>query len=414
MLIQGITHAQITSFTLSTTPTAQTCAGNGQVVIDISGTQAGAEFEFVIYQLPNTVTPIRTVSGIPSTGMTLSHTEGTLTTSNYRLVATQSLDVESNSQTADFVIGNNVQSLSFTYTLTNSCLGQNIAINVSQGNPSYYELRSPSNVLIRPAQTTPIFNDVPEGNYNLVVTDVCGNSFTLSAAVTYTPGTYFLRTSNTTLGFTNIIDCNTMRRQIAITSNGGAIESHRFPIIMKFEIENPLGGPNTIINQTWTSTANNSQYFNFPYYEGYTYNFITHLEDACGEIYNKTEQIVGQPNVRVQSLPALCGTKYIFLDQLFRQAAPMTLTFTSYPSSFDPADYNSSFIPGDYTATFNTIPNSISFSNATSAGVPEGSYTFNLTVCGITTTRTIVVTNNVSYSTRVAHSYASCDEGRVQ
>ena len=57
----------INVFDMSLTPTPQTCTGNGQITINITNTEAGAEFEFLIYQLPNTVTPIRVTSGIIAT-----------------------------------------------------------------------------------------------------------------------------------------------------------------------------------------------------------------------------------------------------------------------------------------------------------------------------------------------------------
>ena len=57
-------HGMINEFTLSLTPTDETCTGNGQITMDIGNTEAGAEFEFLIYQLPNTVTPFRVIDNV--------------------------------------------------------------------------------------------------------------------------------------------------------------------------------------------------------------------------------------------------------------------------------------------------------------------------------------------------------------
>src|SRR5690606_37514768 len=83
------TNDQINVFDMILTPVDQTCAGNGQIVIDITNTEAGAEFEFQIYQLPNISTTFRVTNGIIASGNTLSHIETSLPVGNFRITATQ-------------------------------------------------------------------------------------------------------------------------------------------------------------------------------------------------------------------------------------------------------------------------------------------------------------------------------------
>ena len=65
-------YGQLSSFTLNVTPTNETCTGNGALSFSVSSTASGATMDFAIYLLPNTTTPIATVTSLTFTGLNLS------------------------------------------------------------------------------------------------------------------------------------------------------------------------------------------------------------------------------------------------------------------------------------------------------------------------------------------------------
>ena len=400
---------------MSLTPTPQTCTGNGQITINITNTEASAEFEFLIYQLPNTVTPIRVTSGIIATGSTLTHVETSLPAGNFRIVATQVVGVESNQQTRDVTITSNIQSLAFTASQTPLCTGASINVNVTAGNPASYELRTTANVVVIPAQASNVLTPVSAGSYNVIVTNVCGNSSSLGVTVVNDAAVYTQPTNIN--GFWTMQDCNNIRHFPRLLYNEtNTIAAVRFPINVEIVVQNPLGGPNTIINQTWTSNANNSNTLALiPFYEGKTYNYTSTFTDNCGTVYTNTRSINATPSSRLLQPVASCGFRFLNLDQFRYYFAPVEVTFTNYPAGFDPANYNTNYVAGAYTHTFSSVPNSINFGNASSAGVPQGNYTIQITSCGRTETKTITVVNSVSYSMYILRDYSGCgdNEGSI-
>ncbi|MFV0471691.1 MAG: hypothetical protein ACK5L7_06615, partial [Paludibacteraceae bacterium] len=418
LLAQSLSAA-ITDFTLTLTPVHMTCTGNGQIVIDIADTQAGAVFDLFVYQLPNTTNPIRTISDIPATGTTLTHTETGFTNGSYRVLAIQTFGTETNQKTADVTINDVRQNLAFTVTQTAACAGNStLTVNVTAGHPANYKLLNSSNgAVVIPPQTSNILQPVAPGSYNVVVTDVCGNSKSLGVTVTTATGTYDVQRSNSaTWGFNNMTDCNNIYHQERLRYNNATpIPIGKFPITQKIEIENPTGGAATVINRVMNSNTDNEYGYNIPYYYGYTYNHKVTYTDVCGTVYTFTDKITATPSIRYRTLAAGCGSKYIALDQFWNHYSSVEIKFTNYPVGFDPANYNSDFITGTYTHTYPSVPSGVNFGNASSAGVPDGSYTIQVTSCGRTRTYTFPVTSNVTYSLRQIFNYSGCgdNEGSI-
>lgn len=202
---------QTTPFTMSLTPIGETCVGNGEIIVDISGTQIGADFEFLFYRLPDTTTPVRVVNGVMPVGpdfTVLQHIESGLTSGDYRVVVTQTVGVQSNQQVDDVTVLNEIAALSFGYTVSPVCGASEINVNVTAGNPLTYELRDTSNAVVIPAQASSELGPVSPGTYLVVVTDVCGNSSSQGVTTSVIPASYGFRRSNNTTGFEVLQDCN--------------------------------------------------------------------------------------------------------------------------------------------------------------------------------------------------------------
>ncbi|WP_028890685.1 gliding motility-associated C-terminal domain-containing protein [Tenacibaculum sp. 47A_GOM-205m] len=408
-------NAQVTPFTMVVTPVDETCTGNGQFIIDIDNTETGAEFEFTIYESSNLVTPIR-VESTTATGTTLQHTISALPSGTYHVIVTQTVGIETNQQEADVTIASNIENLAFTLSQEPLCSGADITVNVTAGNPDTYELYDTSNTLVTGPQASNIFSSVAAGDYTVVVTDVCGNSTSLGVTVTDDPAVYGIQRNNGIYGFWTKEDCNTIRHIEKLQYNGGNnIPVVRFPIDVVIEIQDPFGGPNTVINSTWTSNADNSQLVLIPFHDGQSYDYTVTYTDACGVVTTRTDTINATPSTRLRQLVANCGTKFLRMDLFRYHFAPVEVAFTAYPTGFDPADYNTDFTPGAYSNTYNTLPNAVLFGDASSVGVPEGNYTIETTSCGRTEIKNFTIVNNVSYSINVRRYYSGCgdNEGSV-
>jgi len=422
LLLMAMPFLLFAQLTVSTAVTPEFCAGDGDVTINVSGTTAGAIFDFEIYKLPNTTTYVRVAADVIATSTTLVHTENNLAAGNYRLITYEDKAGVITQKSNDFTITNNFIPLAFTVSQTFICGGSSITANVSAGSPATYELRTTSGVVLIPAQTSNVLTPVAAGNYNVIVTDTCGNTKSLGITVGTDAALYSVTTTNANVfGFSVLQDCNTINHNERIRYNNSVtIPAYRFPINVTYTIDNPITGVPTVINQTWTSNSQNSQSMGgVPLYAGYTYNYKVDIVDACGKTATNTTVINPVPGVRVRQFNANCGTKFITVDQFNYLYQPTTIAFTAYPAGFDPANYNSSYTTGTYSHTFTNLPNTlttIDFGSATTAGLPAGSYTMTSTSCGRTVTNTFTISNATTYQVKSKGVYPGCgnNEGSVQ
>ena len=419
----NLSIAQITPFTMHLTPVDQTCTGNGQVSIDIDGTQAGAEFEFQLFQLPNLAVPVRVTSGVTASGNDLTHVETSLSPGNYRLVAIQFLGVTSNQQFADITIGSNVQALAFNLTQIEVYGGKSITVNVSSGFPETFELLDTSNNEVLPAQASNIFENVAEGNYIVRVTDVCGNRVTQGVTVVYDADVEYslLRettqiTASSLYGFSVIDDYNTLRHKELLSFNGSTtIPENYFPISVTISIENPLGGPDTVINTVWNSNADNDEEFSIPFYPDQTYDYTIAIEDNCGNTFSLTNTIEANFDFIINSFNTICDQNNFTIRRYWFGSPPYTVEFLNYPIGFSPWESSSKFPDGSMVGT--GITDWLEFGNQ-SISIPTGVYEVKITdACGRSTTKSRNVSaQNINHNLRDRGSYGGCnvDEGSIQ
>lgn len=417
--------AQITNFGMVLSTTDETCTGNGEIIISISNTQAGSQFRFEVYRIDNLITPIYEVDGLTATSTTFVHTATAINSGDYTVKTTQTFGTETNNLSNNVSVSSAIQPIVFTTTEEAICGGLRITANVTSGHPNTYELLDENDNVVVGHQTSNVLDFTPSSNgiYRVRVTDTCGEAtvfeFTINESSEYT----VIRSGSDDL-FYKMTDCNTIHHREKLRYNGSAtIPDFKFPIQVQIEIENPTGGANTIYNTTWTSNADNEELIDVPYYEGEAYSYKVTFTDACGQTFSKTDTANTLTKTRIQTLAALCGTKYVVFSLFNHHYAsatnPLTLTFTQYPSGFDPADYNSDFTAGTYTHNYYQTDIStnynISFGSAVTTGLPEGTYTVEFTSCSKTETRTFTIANDITYLLNTFRHYGGCgdNEGSI-
>ncbi|NRD21586.1 SprB repeat-containing protein, partial [Winogradskyella eckloniae] len=415
--------AQITPFNMRVIPTDEVCTGNGILTMDITDTQNGAEFEFVIYQLPDTATPFRVSNGISPTGPDFSifeHEETSFPAGNYRVVATQTLGTQTNQQIQDATINDNTEDLIFTATESTICDGADITVNVTTGTAVSYELRDSSNTIIISPQASNVLTSVTPGDYIVVVTDSCGDEFTQGITITSPEANYYFYRyiwSDNTSGFRVLQDCNNYLHTERIRFNGSyTIPDYIFPIDILITVENPANpSAPTIITDTWTSNLQNESAYSIPFYSGETYDYTIEITDNCGNNRIKNETIEAESHVEFQAdTTPNCGLEYFSISRFEGVIAPLDITFTTYPIGFDPNNYRSEYALGTYTAHYNNVPWWLTF-GGTSNPVPNGTYSIEVTdSCGVTFTKTISLGSALNLDlSQTLGGGCGADEGNV-
>lgn len=362
---------QLSAFTLSVTPTPQTCLGNGSLAFSVLGTTPGATITYDVFLLPNVTTPL--VSGSNATVSSLA-------AGNYRVVATQMLGNLSNTQTADTTIVNNVVNLTFGLTLTDITCNNNgvITVNVFTGNAVSYQItRGP---MTRPAQASNVFSGMAPGIYRVAITNNCGETFTRDVTLTqqaaqiniagpsYVPGP---------LAGCNLISVyNAYEAPIGI----GVI----YPLSVTYTVFPPGGGAaitRTQVIATGDTVGLLQADLPFYYNQQYSYNVV--ITDACGNNFVRNNNIINKKIAIGTSVKnGECSGVWFSITPT-SYVGPYTINFTSSPAGFNPLAANPQH------PTFNDVTE---YGSATNP-IPEGSYTFTLTdACGHTESKTINVT----------------------
>lgn len=390
-------YGQLTNFTLSVTAIDETCSGNGTLNFQVTGTDPLANVTYTVYLLPNTTSPFRTLSTNSLTG---------LNAGNYRVVARQTLGTLNNSQQQDITIQDLYAPLSFTIIedVQSSCNGT-ITVNVTSGNATSYEIFA--GPVTRPEQTSPVFSNLPTGNYIIRVHDSCNEA--LSRSYTYIRPV-FLPTGITILPTefpeTKLPACNliTIGHHLQIAPQYYIA----YPLTFTFTVRPPGGGAATTVTSTISGQSGihpggiipeqGTFAFNIPYYPT-SYNYDLVITDACGNVYRRNNNIVNkQITADIGANPVRCGMNMLKIGVDYFMF-PITVSFVSSPAGFNPSSFNAGH------PTFTDFPEYGSDLNP----VPEGTYVVRVTdACGRSSTDEVIVTNLVEGS---ASAVNTCPNG---
>lgn len=383
------TSAQLVDFSLSVTKTEETCAGNGSLTFQVSGTAVGAVIIYSIYQLPNITSPIAT---------TANNTFSGLTAATYRVIATQTLGGLSNFQQQDIEIINGIVPLAYQiYDVNLYCGLGEITIAVTQGIALNYEIIS-GPILVAP-QTSNVFTLLPSGVYVFRVYNICGDA----VVQTYTlqnPNTNFT-ISTISVPECELIDCNTVKISVALNPAVGSVMS--YPITVEYTVFPPTGAP-IILTQNVAIDADNILFFGIPFYNAQSYSCNVKVTDACGNVVtNNANQLYAKFDISLSSNVLLCSENITIETCFFK--APYVVSFISAPAGFNPILFNSNH-PGPFSSPM------IVYDSTAINQMPNGTYVVQVTdFCGRTIQRQITITdiNDPGYD-----AYASnCDFGVI-
>lgn len=371
LLFSSLTYSQLSNFTLSVTPTPETCLGNGSLSFSVSNSTSGSTIGYAVYLLPNLTTPIATVTTTSLTG---------LNSGNYRVVATQSLGANSGSQQQDVTILNQVQTLTYTITSTKVRCGNDgvINVNVTSGNAVSYQILS--GPVVTNLQSSNVFLNLPIGVYQIRVFDNCGEA----VVQTYTleQVSISLVIDSVTFGLSPLPSCD----MIQVSNFFGVLTGYQiaFPIIFEYTVFPPGGGASIVLTQTINSGTSVTQTIPFFHNQSYFYNLK--VTDACGTVYNRNNNIINKKfDFEASVLKVSCTDIAIKLaPQIF--VSPYTINFISFPSGFNPIAFNANH-PGPFSGPFQLY-------GGVGNSVPEGSYTVQMTdSCGRSSTKTFTAFN---------------------
>lgn len=389
-------YAQLPNFTLSVTPTPQTCFGNGQLSFSVSGTNNSASLDYAVYLLPNTTTPITVTTDNIATG---------LGAGDYLVIATQSLGADSNTSSTEVTISNQVVPLSYTLTPTHVHCGNDgaITVNVNSGNPVSYEIID--GPVTAPLQSDNVFNNLPVGVYVVRTYDDCGEGIVVTIQLTQITTNVDLQLVN--FPIPELPDCNTISVG-NIYSMGANSQEIFWPLTFEYTVYPPGGGTPTIVTEVLPS-GSETEPVNFiadiPFYHNQEYYYDLEVTDVCGNVFTRDDNVVNQhlgftPSSSLENCAFLS-----FKIEPFIYVGPITVDFIDSPAGFDPIDFSASH------PTFGSIAEYTS----TTASVPLGSYTVEITdSCGRSYTDTFEVTEPENETQVITDAECGSDEGSVQ
>jgi len=358
--------AQLPNFTLTVTPTAQTCLGNGSLSFAVSGNNMSASIDYTVYLLPNTTTPVSTITTATLSG---------LVSGTYQVVATQSLNGQSNTATATATIANNVIPITYNLVPTQVRCGNDgkITVSVTGGAAATYEITA--GPVTAPAQTSPVFNNLPIGLYTVRVYDTCGEALVKSTTLIQLSPGISISNGGPATGLLPTCSTISVMNQFVPVANKNIF----YPLTVQFTIFPPGGGTPVVVTGTASGDAESGEATaNIPFYYDQAYSYTVVITDACGNTYTKANNVINKElEVGYSGQFPNCNDRMMTLTPMYFRP-PYTITFTNSPAGFNPVAFNSSHptFTGE-SAVYGSIGNP----------VPTGDYSISLTdACGHTVT----------------------------
>jgi gliding motility-associated-like protein len=365
-------QAQLGNFTFGVTATNETCTANGSLTFGVANTTPGATMLYTVYHLPDTTTPIATLSNNTITGLVAGF---------YHVVATQSLNNQSASQWQDVAIADLIIDLEYVVNGIPEICGndaQLFAVPIS-GTPVAYEIIA--GPVIRPLQWSNTFLDLPAGDYTVRVFDNCGEGL----VHTYTLGTQSAGV------YVDFIEDLTNCASITVSGFVLSTASHviKYPITIETTVTQPSGPPLVFSSTIGNGSSSNASFsFIIPFTPGDSYLAHTVVTDGCGNIYvNDIPILVPDLILSPQMILPMDGcNNFQLVVSVLNEVSPVTVDFLAAPPGFNPNLYNPAH-PGP----FNTTDSAIYYYNP-SIPLPEGTYTVQVTdSCGRTAEQTVTV-----------------------
>lgn len=365
--------AQLLNFELDIVATNETCIGNGTLTFGVDNPTPGASILYTVYLLPNDLTPVFS-SAEPFVG--------SLTAGTYKVIALETLGVESLSVEGQVTIQNAIAPLTYTISSAASNCGVDgeIIITPTSGTAVAYEIMSGPQPM--PLQESNTFTGIPEGTYNIRVFDECGQGVVTTYTLELNPAPPVVSAPI----FNNMADgdCEQVSVSNTISYPEGTVIT--YPVTIQYSIYPPGGGTPEISTQYFSEGLPGFIEFShiFPVVpgDGYTYDIL--VTNGCGLTFGTQGNAANPtPSVGLQAIPTPCGHYYLSVTSS-QFSPPYTMEFTQAPVGFNPAALNNAY-PGPFSDA------TVNFGNDNNT-IPEGTYNVTITdACGRTASGTVDV-----------------------
>jgi len=378
-------------YTMSLSATGEECAGNGNIQIDINGSEIGATFEFLVYDTSDLATPLNseTVLEGPITSIDFTTNITTLNSGTYLIRATEIIGSIETIIEQEITVPNNIIPIAFDAIQESACLGT-ITVLLNSGNALEYRVKQAGALIETITQAEidagaeSIFTDLAFGNYTIEVEDICGNVVAqglnlLDLAPNYTPPySYPFNIDQDDCSETSLL-INVLQE----LSTGGVtvnLDENFFPFDVTLTFDDDADGNDTVMTDTWTSPSQNGTYYNLPT-QITSYPVTTQITDICGTVvYLSTRIFSGPPNLSLHKQTTQeCGGQRLRFSSFRNFAFPITIEVVSAPPAFDinndPNLYNPIFPVGSNISDPITNGNNLDLGDY-NLSFPDGDYHF--------------------------------------
>jgi len=375
---------------LQVTATNETCTGNGSLSFSVTNQTVGVPVFYNIYLLPNTTTPIATVS---------TNSYGGLVAGSYLVIASQTVGNTTTTAQQNVVIENQIVALTFTIAAIKVKCGNDgqITVNITSGVAVSYQLLS--GPVTTGVQSNNVFQNLPVGQYDIRVFDSCGEG--VVQTFTLTNITPLVTIGSPVLNNPNPIVCDSMTINHLLSSS---VNTQIFyPLTVQVTATPPSGGTPVVTTQTVTGSPLT---VTVPSINGVSYLYDILITDACGNVFIRNNNTFSAIfNFNVEILLENCND-YVVKFTPVNFKAPYTVNFISAPAGFNPVLCNSNH-PGPFSGNFviyGTSPNYM----------PLGVYTVEITdSCGFTKTKTFNVVDVPSSPISVVNATGCGENGNL-
>lgn len=355
---QEVSEPQLVFSTISVV-----CGADGSILAQLSDNEGWTASLFELYLLPDRQTPFKSNN---------SGEFSDLLPGNYLITYSGEFEGENRKIEGEISLVSDYEGLSFSLLSQNLCADDDgrLEVIVQTGDAALYELTGPIN---RQPQPSPIFENLIEGAYTVIVTDICGDRLSRNFQV-------FRPTLEIDLSRRNfntfLPSCDRIIVSHGIRSLNADVE---FPLAVSFTVYDPdnLNQETISLSVGENDLVNNLFFAEIPFYHGQRYTYDVSITDNCGYsaiALNNTVNLGIAISNDIRWGAGFCGQRRLSVKPS-NLLPPFTITFQDFPDEFDPEIYNTNY-PGPYTE------NNIFFGSEANP-IPDGLY--NLTVqdaCG--------------------------------
>ena len=345
------------------TSSGVTCGGDGSIRAQLSNAEGLITPLFNLYLLPDRQTPFES----NRTGLFSD-----LLLGDYIVILSGEFEGEEIEIEGEVSVTSEYEGLSYSLLSQNLCAENDgkLEVIVQSGEAVLYELTGPIN---RQPQASPLFENLIEGAYTIIVTDICGDRLSRNFQV-----------------FRPILEIDLSRREFDsfLPSCGQITVSHglrslnadaEFPLTATFTVYDPDNVNEEIVTVVLDENdlVNNLFTANIPFYYNQAYRYDLTITDNCGfsaTASNNTVNLALSISDDSRWGAGPCGQRRLSIKPSIL-TSPFTISFQQFPDEFDPEVFNTDF-PGPYT-TDNV------FFGGPDKPIPDGFYELTVTdACG--------------------------------